>query len=241
MNEVLHLMVSVDEDAMRVTRELRWEPATAVLALASAWWVKGPLLVALGWCADLWSRRRIPLVALAATASFLVASWLNHVIKGLVDRSRPPDAMGLHALVGVPGSPSFPSGHAMTAFATAGAIALLVPRLRVPVLALASVIAFSRVYLGVHFWLDVLVGAALGLLVALAVCAPLRRSARERDGDPSRRKRERNLAWPRRQQPHRPDDSHGEEPYLPTAIVPTATSSGKCAPNIILVTATTAT
>jgi undecaprenyl-diphosphatase len=197
MNYLLQLLVSVDEDAMRVTRELRWGPATAVLALASAWWVKGPLLVATGWCADLWCRRRIPLVALTATASFLIAAWLNHVLKGLVDRSRPPDAIGLDAVVGVPGSPSFPSGHAMTAFATAGAIALLVPRLRVPVLALAAVVAFSRVYLGVHFWLDVLVGAALGLLVALAVCAPLRRRHPQPPAGTRRASRECSSSMPR--------------------------------------------
>jgi membrane-associated phospholipid phosphatase len=215
MTDVLQFLVSVDEDAIRVTRALRWEPATAVLALASAWWVKGPLLVATGWCADIRHRRRLPVVALAATASFLIASWFNYMIKALVDRSRPPEAIGLDALVGVPGSPSFPSGHAMTAFATAGALAILVPRLRLPVLALAAVIAFSRVYLGVHFWLDVMVGAVLGLLVALAVCAPLRRSARGRQGDGGRLERGRGRSWPRRQQSRRSDHRDGEEPDLP--------------------------
>ena len=62
----------------------------------------------------------------------------------------------------------------MTAFAAAGAVAVLAPRLRWPVLGLAAVIAFSRVYLGVHFWLDILAGAALGLVVGLVVAWPLR-------------------------------------------------------------------
>jgi membrane-associated phospholipid phosphatase len=169
MNDALQLLVGLDQDAIRATGALHWGPATAILALASAWWVKGPLLVAAGLCADLRSRRLLPLVALAATASFAIASGLNALIKGLVDRSRPPESIGFDALVGVPASPSFPSGHSMTAFAVAATIAALAPRTRLPLLALAAVIAFSRVYLGVHFWLDVLVGAALGLAIGLAV------------------------------------------------------------------------
>ena len=102
------------------------------------------------------------------------------MLKAIVDRSRPPEAIGFDALVGVPASPSFPSGHAMTAFAVAGAVALLAPRLRWPVLGLAAVIAFSRVYLGVHFWIDVLAGAVLGLAVGLCVAWPLHRSGRRR-------------------------------------------------------------
>lgn len=174
MSDVLELLVNFDHDALRATSELRWDPATALLAVASAWWVKGPLLVAAGWCADLRSRRLLPLVAIATAASFLVASGLNTLIKGIFDRSRPPEAMSLEALVGVPSSPSFPSGHAMTAFAAATAIAALSPRLRWPVLALAAVIAFSRVYLGVHFWIDVLVGATVGTVIGLLVAWPLR-------------------------------------------------------------------
>jgi undecaprenyl-diphosphatase len=178
MTEALQLLLHLDELAIRATGGLRWEPATAVLAFVSAWWVKGPLMIGMGWCSDLGRRRVVPLVAGAATASFFLASGLNYVLKALVDRSRPPEAIGFDALVGVPGSPSFPSGHAMTAFAVAGTVALLAPRLRWPVLGLAAVIAFSRVYLGVHFWIDVLAGTALGLAVGLCVAWPLRGSGR---------------------------------------------------------------
>ena len=175
MSHILRMLVEHDQDAIRATTELRWGPATGVLLLVSAWWVKGPLLVAAAWGADLRNRRVFPLVALSATLSFAIASWLNAAIKALVGRSRPPTEIGLDALAAVPGSPSFPSGHAMSAFAVAAAIALLAPRLRWPVLGLAALIGFSRVYLGVHFWLDVLAGAALGITIGVGIAAMGRR------------------------------------------------------------------
>jgi membrane-associated phospholipid phosphatase len=176
MGDALQLVLSLDEDAIRATSELRWEPATAILTLLSAWWVKGPLLVAAGFCADLRCKRAFPLVALAAAVSFFVASGLNALIKDLVARSRPPLSMDLDALVGLPGSPSFPSGHAMSAFAVAAAIAVLAPRTRWPVLGVAATIAFSRVYLGVHFWIDVLAGAALGIAIGAGIAVFARRA-----------------------------------------------------------------
>lgn len=163
MGDLFQLLIDLDREAIRATGALRWEPATAVLALISAWWVKGPLVVAVAWYADLRGRRIVPLIAIAATVSFFVASALNFVLKDLVGRDRPPAAIGLDALVGVPGSPSFPSGHAMTAFATAAASAR---------------IGFSRVYLGVHFWIDVLVGSLFGLAIGAALAWPLRSRCR---------------------------------------------------------------
>lgn len=185
MDDVWQLLINLDQDAIRATGELRWSPATVVLAVASAWWVKGPLLLAAGWFADLRGRRLLPVAAIAAGVSFLLASGLSTLLKGLFERSRPPDAVGIEALVAVPGTPSFPSGHAMTAFAAGGAVAVLAPRLRLPVLSLAAIIAFSRVYLGVHFWLDVLAGAALGLILGLGVAWPLRGHCRRAAPEPS--------------------------------------------------------
>ncbi|HWG83834.1 MAG TPA: phosphatase PAP2 family protein [Deinococcales bacterium] len=64
---------------------------------------------------------------------------------------------------------SFPSGHATRAFALAVAAALLWPRWRWPLLLAAAWVGFSRAYIGAHWPLDVLAGAVLGTLIALAV------------------------------------------------------------------------
>jgi undecaprenyl-diphosphatase len=123
----------------------------------------------------LWRRPVVlPLVVIAYFMSAAVAD----VIKLAVDRARPID----HPLVGQPTTHSFPSGHAATSFACAATLAPFAPRHAKPVLyVLAAAIAYSRVYVGVHYPLDVLAGAALGLLIATALRrlpAALRRSRR---------------------------------------------------------------
>ena len=69
----------------------------------------------------------------------------------------------------LPATYSFPSGHATVSFACATVLALAVPRLRVPLYALAALISFSRVYVGVHYPFDVLAGAVLGVAIAIAL------------------------------------------------------------------------
>jgi undecaprenyl-diphosphatase len=81
----------------------------------------------------------------------------------------------------VPHSGAFPSGHAATAFAAATVIACDSRRLAIPAYSLAALVAWSRVYVGVHWPLDVIGGAALGILVAIALLKlseALRRSLR---------------------------------------------------------------
>jgi len=75
----------------------------------------------------------------------------------------------IHPLVALPDNGAMPSGHAAGAFAAAVAVGLVHPRLRWPLLALAGLVALSRVWLGVHYLTDVIVGAALG--AAVAYCA----------------------------------------------------------------------
>jgi undecaprenyl-diphosphatase len=115
----------------------------------------------------LWRRPWFLVVLLAAD---LVAFGLSLALRQLIGRDRPPLVYPEpKPLVSVPGSGAFPSGHATTAFACATVIAWASPRLAVPAFVLAAAIAWSRVYVGVHWPLDVLGGAALGVLIATAL------------------------------------------------------------------------
>jgi undecaprenyl-diphosphatase len=165
-------LLELDRELVRAVTAFEDPALTALFVLVSAWWVKGPLLVAVGLGADLRSRRP-PLACAAAAVAVAGTSLVVTPLKELFERARPPLAdPGLGALVAIPENASFPSGHSATAFAAAAAVAVLCPRLRLVVLAIAAAVAVSRVYLRVHFPLDVLagglLGAAIGVLVALA-------------------------------------------------------------------------
>ncbi|HUZ83640.1 MAG TPA: phosphatase PAP2 family protein, partial [Gaiellales bacterium] len=108
-----------------------------------------------------------------------LAAGLDAVLKALIDRPRPfVGDPAVHPLIARPHDPSMPSGHALTAFACATVIGLLVPPVRLPAYGLAAAIAVSRVYLGVHYPSDVLVGAAIGCGLGVAVVVGARAGVR---------------------------------------------------------------
>jgi membrane-associated phospholipid phosphatase len=94
----------------------------------------------------------------------------NTALKFAVGRRRPnlPD---LPPLTGTPTGLSFPSAHAATAFAGALAYSRLgIPK--GPLYGLASALAYSRLYLGVHYPSDILAGALLGTALAAGLTGP---------------------------------------------------------------------
>jgi undecaprenyl-diphosphatase len=189
---VLDQLLLLDRELAGAAADVRWGPLTAVFALLSAWWVKSVLFIGAGAAYDL--RRRALRAAPAIAVAFGLASAASAIVKALVDRPRPT----FDPLVDLPASASFPSGHATTAFAAAVACALLVPRLRWPALALATLVAASRVYLGVHYVFDVIAGALLGTAVGLAVAWPLRPRRSAPGERPRTRPRWRRPPSPRR-------------------------------------------
>jgi undecaprenyl-diphosphatase len=181
LSELLHFLSHLDRAVLGAVSQLRWEPLTTLLVLASAAFVKGPLIVCCGAAADVRSRRLMPLAAVSGGIAALVGAAASALIKVSVERLRPPLAdPTVTSLVEVPSGYSFPSGHATTAFAAAAAVGLLHPRLRWPLLALAAVVGFSRVYLGVHWGLDVIAGAALGTAIGVGCALLARRIVRLR-------------------------------------------------------------
>ena len=158
-----------DRAVVEAVQHLHWGPANWGFELLSDWWVRSVVILAVALAADLLTRRRFPLAAVLVGASYAVAGVLTDVLKRAFDRPRPSLVdPAVHPLVAVPHSAAMPSGHASTAFAAAVAVGLVHPRLRWPLLGLAALIAFSRVWLGVHYPTDVLAGAALGAAIAAA-------------------------------------------------------------------------
>ncbi len=101
--------------------------------------------------------------------TLLLLGWSHlavQVIKRTVGRPRPRLHEPLATLVDVPDRFSFPSGHACAAMAFAVGFASAFPVLALPLLALALLVGFSRVMLGVHYPGDVLVGQSIALLTA---------------------------------------------------------------------------
>lgn len=117
--------------------------------------------------AVLWRRWGVLFMTVLAVA---VADWSATGLKALIDRPRPPLRYPEpKTLVPLPHDGSFPSGHAATSFAAATMLSFAAPKLAPFLFVLAAAIAYSRVYVGVHYPLDVIGGAVLGTLVALAV------------------------------------------------------------------------
>lgn len=115
----------------------------------------------------------------AAVAAALLFSLLacNLTLKPLAARIRPYDInTAVQLLVAKPQDYSFPSGHTAASFAAVGALYFSRWRCWWAAAVLAALIAFSRLYLYVHFPTDVIAGAVLGILLggagALLVGSP---------------------------------------------------------------------
>lgn len=101
-----------------------------------------------------------------AIADSTVNLWLKHWI----GRVRPCNVFPqVHLLAGCSHSGSFPSSHAANIFATGSVLTFLYRRAWFVWLAIALTVSFSRIYVGVHYPLDVLGGAVYGILLGVAV------------------------------------------------------------------------
>ncbi len=137
---------------------------------------KGLVWIGLGVLLLFMGKRQMPYgiqILLALVFSLILC---NLLLKNAVDRVR-PFALNTMAelLIPPPRDASFPSGHSSASFAAATVLMITGHRLRWAALVLAVLIAFSRLYLYVHFPTDVLAGILLGVLCGVLSAAVWRR------------------------------------------------------------------
>ncbi|MFH8472700.1 phosphatase PAP2 family protein [Streptomyces sp. NPDC018000] len=154
--------------------------------LAEIWTELGLLVFGVLFITGWWRARRADDGALALAVLAPIATAFAYVssemLKSVVDEERPCRAVVGAAASLVPCPPtgdwSFPSNHSAIAGAAAVALAIARPRLAWLTAPLALLMAFSRVFVGVHYPHDVAVGLLLGAAVAAVAVAVLYRPAR---------------------------------------------------------------
>lgn len=130
---------------------------------------KGMIWIVIALLLCIWRKtRRCGISMLVAMLMGLIIG--NGLLKNLVARPRPcwidPS---VPLLIANPADYSFPSGHTMSSFEAAVTIWLYNRRWGAVALVLASLIAFSRMYLFVHYPSDVIAGAIIGVIIAVIV------------------------------------------------------------------------
>ena len=108
---------------------------------------------------------------ITATGFIIIWHLTDEYIKPFFQRDRPFVELGTCVFGLKPSSASFPSGHTITAFTMATLICLYNPKQKIicaVAILLACLVAYSRIYLGVHFPSDILGGIIFGILFGIA-------------------------------------------------------------------------
>jgi membrane-associated phospholipid phosphatase len=166
MSPTLSWLMAVDRQLLVGIASLRHPWLDTLLAAASDVGTRGFIWLVVAGILFVFPLRRAGAWRVVLTIGFTFL-LVDAIFKEFLWRARPFEVLPeLPVLVTRPVTSSFPSGHAASAFAGAVATARVLPEARVLCFGLACVIAFSRLYAGVHFPTDVLAGAILGVLCA---------------------------------------------------------------------------
>lgn len=107
--------------------------------------------------------------AFPALAAILARGIGVELIRFLYYRPRPALVLAIDPLIATPVASSFPSGHATMFFALAAAMFFLNRWLGIWFLAAAVLVGLGRIFVGVHWPSDIIAGALLGVICALAI------------------------------------------------------------------------
>lgn len=131
-------------------------------------------------------RRTRKYANVSAFALLMCLLFGNLLLKPMIARVRPYDVQtAVKLLIDAPVDFSFPSGHTQAAFACTVSLFLWRKKVGIPALIVAAIIAFSRMYLYVHYPTDVLAGLLMGVTFALvgnAIANKLYRGKKDWDG-----------------------------------------------------------
>ena len=168
MEGILSTLQNLDGSILLAIQSARMEWLNPIVSIFTKLGDKGILFIALAVLMLCWRPTRKAGV-LAICAMLLGLLCTNVVLKHLFARPRPwLDVPGLVNLVNEPDPNSFPSGHTCCAFAAGMVWVRSLPKKWMAVLAvvLAVCMGLSRLYVGVHYPSDVLVGALVGSFCA---------------------------------------------------------------------------
>ena len=108
--------------------------------------------------------------ALLLFFSIALSHLISQILKPIIGRPRPVVTFpGRRLLIHTPGGYSCPSGHSATSFAAATVLCMAGRQFGIAALLLAFGIAFSRIFLFVHYPSDTMIGAALGVGCAMLI------------------------------------------------------------------------
>ena len=167
MSELIAAIGRLDFAAFQWLRTHHWAALDPIMAGFSDIARGGAIWMMLAVLIALLHPSRWPAATQVLLAVFLTGMVTDFVAKPYFNRSRPFESYADTRVYGYrPSTRSFPSGHAAGAIAGAYALARLAPDARVIFWTVGVLVAFSRIYLGVHYPADVAAGALLGLGMA---------------------------------------------------------------------------
>ena len=170
--EMIEWLLHLDGQILHWIQELRTDWLTAFFTTVTHLGDGGALWILAGVALLIPKKtRRAGIAVLAALLVTFVV--VNLILKPVIARTRPYEVIeGLRLLVSPAHDYSFPSGHSSSSMAAAVAMAGALPRRMRAIgwcaVVLAVMICISRLYIGIHYPSDVLIGAAIGFLCGVA-------------------------------------------------------------------------